>query len=264
MSKKKLVSLALACVLAFTLAVPALATSSNRQTVVTALYKDVTINVTVPATQDATINPYALPLVVRERDATYGEVKVIGEQIVSLPMALRNNGDVSLNVHVKLSAAVHGNLKLSSTAPTDKTNTAYAYFQIKSDNATSGPLEDLKGLAVDDADEIDYQIAAALADEDVWTGVDKHALTARGADVKDAAILYAVAHEADPDATPGSAEAQIEYANGSIAVMRIAGNVVAEPDTPWTPGNKQSDGSVTGDGFTATLVFTFTPHVATP
>lgn len=257
---KKLVALALACVLAFTLAVPALA---DNETVVTGTYEEVPVAVTVPADTTATINPYALPVIIGQ-NASGGNVKVSGQQIVSLPMQLSNEGDVAMNVSVTVSATPKGGLKLVSAAPaaTDTGKSAYVYLQILAD-ATASDLAGLKGPEAS-ASEIEQAVLAILSDSDTygsyWDATQKIVFTAKEVEWKNVAVLAAATVT---EATPGDATSETStYNAGSIAVLRVAGNIVVSPKTAWndtTIPATDTAAAIPPDGFEARIVFSFAP-----
>ena len=105
--KNRILSGAMAGVLAMSLAVPAFA--ADNTTVVTGSYKAVTIDVTVPTTGTAFINPYGLDLDVD--DGASGTVTIKGQQIVSAPMAIKNESAMDLSV----TATVTGEIDLTAT-----------------------------------------------------------------------------------------------------------------------------------------------------
>ena len=71
MKFKRIMSGALAGTLALSMSATALAAgatvdTANRDTVITGTYKDIALEVVVPKTADAFINPYGLPIVLEE------------------------------------------------------------------------------------------------------------------------------------------------------------------------------------------------------
>ena len=107
--KNRVLSGAMAGVLAMSLAVPAFA--ADNTTTVTGTYKAVTIDVTVPETGVAFINPYALEIEVPESEGSTTNVRISGQQIVSAPMAIQNKTAMDLSV----SATVTGEVDLTKT-----------------------------------------------------------------------------------------------------------------------------------------------------
>lgn len=273
MSQKKLVSLALAVVMLAALAVPAFAASAGNTTVVTGAYQEVPVSVSVPGNTTATINPYALPVKIGT-SASGGDIKVSGQQIVSLPMMLANEGDVDLNVSVTVSATQLGGLKLATAelakddqgkvTVTDKS--AFVYLQIVADDATDGDLKDLKGVKDTDAANILAALLAAYTNDDVWADAGTDIVFTTKEVKHENVIVIKAAKTPIVEASGGNITTQPEYDVGSIAVLRIAGEVVTEPKTKWSEGARTgggADGSlpIPADGFEAKIVFSFSPNV---
>ena len=141
--RKRLLLTALAAVFAGTMSFSAFA-ETNRTTTVTVRYAEPTIDVTVPQTGNAYINPYGLPIEVK------GGLKVTGQQITSDPMGIQNKSDVDLEINVEITGEVSGDVRLMSD-PIDSdstTKSAFVYLQMK--QFTEGTFSDediLKNLA---------------------------------------------------------------------------------------------------------------------
>lgn len=106
MKSKKLLSLALALIMSLSLAVPALAAGDPNTTVISGSFEDVVIDVEVPATGTAFINPYGLDLKVPDGAGGSDKVTIKGQQIVSAPMALKNKTAMDLNVSATVTGAI--------------------------------------------------------------------------------------------------------------------------------------------------------------
>jgi hypothetical protein len=244
MLNKKLTSLVLAGAMAASLAVPAFAAETtektdNRATNVTAAYQEVTIAVVVPSDATVVINPYALPVAIG-KDSSDADVKVENQQIVTKPLALKNQSDVDLDINISYTSAVKGNFTFA-TAAIDDTNTknaGFVYLDVKEDKT-------LSGTEVSDAD-----IAGAWKDVQ-WDSYDEKATNE---------LLLKATTTAVPKtgmgtlaaATVGDDGTFSEYNEGSIAFVGVTGSCVTSPKTAWT----------TKDGFTLKLAFTFTPNTS--
>ena len=98
--RKRLFLTALAAVFAGTMSFSAFAVET---TTIEVTYVEPTIEVTVPQTGKAYINPYALPVQV-----SGGAVTVAGQQIASDPMVIINRSEVDLEVRVEVTGTVTG------------------------------------------------------------------------------------------------------------------------------------------------------------
>lgn len=248
--KNRVLSGAMAGVLAMSLAVPAFA-ADDHTTVVTGKYQDTPIAVTVPETGKAFINPYGLNIEVpedAEDSSNTNKTTISGQQIVSAPMAIMNQSAMDLNVNVTvtgkvaaLSDATAIPMKLATVttkgvgaegdddyvAPATA-KSAFVYLQAKTATDTSGAAAALAtefaGWAASDYD----------ADKDIIVGT-------KAATKEGIAVLRA--------ATPAAGGSSATYNAGSIALFRLTGDCVATPKTAWTEE----------DSFEATLAFSFRP-----
>lgn len=242
--KNRILSGAMAGALALSLAVPAFA-ATNTTTEVTATYQAITIDVVVPATVSAQINPYGLPVDIVKSDST--KVSFTGQKILTQPTAaIMNKMGVDLTVKASVTGAVKA-LPTSSTATPMKLATealtadttaksVFAYVQAKASTQTGAPDT-----------QTSHTIADALVDEyKGWTqayDADKDILVKAGTETKENFITLKAAKM---DATSGAFDG---YKAGSIAMIRVAGDAVASPREAWTAD----------DGFTATIAYTFMP-----
>lgn len=284
MSKKKLLTLALACIMLVTLAVPVFATGNNTPqfdpnsdltTVVKALYQEVPISVSVPTSGDVVLNPLGMPVPVRELNGR-GEYDLSG-QIISYPMYITNMSKVDLSIKVEVTGSTQGGLIFSpsSISTSAAAKQAYVRLQVLSvpDDASDPNLLALTADGVDTANEIFDAVLPILADEAYWAtesnskGANVTACTVgvAKATINNAGVLKKAtpyrAEASGGDISPGdvgSEEQLFAYNTGSIAIFRLTGVMASSPVTPWTA---PVDGEG-GDGFTATVVFSFTPVVA--
>lgn len=241
--KNRILSGAMAGVLAMSLAVPAFA--ADNTTVVTGSYKAVTIDVTVPTTGTAFINPYGLDLDVD--DGASGTVTIKGQQIVSAPMAIKNESAMDLSV----TATVTGEIDLTATdmklatsstkgsgsegdadyvAPATS-KSAFVYLQAKQEPALTGSTVAANDVAAKCAA---WGASAYDAATDVIVGT--RAVT------KDNLVTLRAANV--------NAGTFTSYNAGSVALFRLTGDCVAAPRaSEWK----------TTDTFKTTIAFTFLP-----
>lgn len=256
LNKKRFLSTVLAGAMALSLAVPAFAaegdeggnTPDPNTTVITATYEDIEMNVIVPQTGTASINPYGLPVDVEKSDNSKATLAA-GQQILSQPLYIKNQMGMGLKVGATVTAAVTGGFKFAATeaaitgqaadaengvaaiAPAT-TNSGFVFLQSKASAVTGA----------------DNAVADDLIDEyAAWTAQAYNSATdvilgTKAVEQPDFATLVA----AKMDDTTGAFD---EYDAGSILLLRLAGKVVEAPKTPWKAA----------DGFSTTVVFTFKP-----
>jgi hypothetical protein len=246
LTKKKLASLALAGVMTLSLAAPAFAATSesttNRSLKVTAAYQAVTINVVVPTTGTVIINPYALPVSIGT-GADDSKVE-ISKQIVTKPMAIKNQAGYDLDMNITTTTAVTGTLKFASADDVAKEgNTANqaCITMYVAPTTLTGDKDTVSDGAIVDLYEENYETGW-----DKVTDVKTQVLATGSLATK--AILTLKAAKVDSDT--GAFD---EYTSGSVAVIGFDGSCVTEPKTAWT----------TKDGLTCTVAFTFTPATTT-
>lgn len=244
--KTRIFSGLMAGILAVSLAVPAFA-SSNTSTNITGTYVDIVIDVNVPTTGTAQVNPYGLPVKLDDTS------KITGEQIVTKPLLLVNNSDSNLNVSASVTATATGDLRFATAAPTasDTYKSAFVYLQMKStalDNtnkATTAQVtanEDIQGL---DPTAVNPVFAGWKQDYAAATDL---VLNGTSAVTKDKMATLAAA-----TVTTAGGNTTVTWNAGSVAAFRLAGKVNANPKDPW----------VVRDGFTAAIAFTFKPDTTT-
>lgn len=246
---KRIATTALAGAMAMSMAVPAFAAAN--ETKITAKYAEVKIDVVVPTTGTATINPYALSVAVKK--STDATVDIEKQQIVSMPLAIVNKSKMKLNVGATVTSTETGAFKFTdediSDTAAETGNKAYVYLDAKTTTFTQTDMVDGK------------------LDQDKL--IDEFAKWQKGSQTMESGgIALAVKDGSDivltnkADATsapliqlnPGAANTagEIEVKSGGIAMFRLAGSVAKSPTTAWK----------TTDGFTTTIAFTFEPDLS--
>ena len=129
MNFKKIMSTALAGVMALSLAVPAFAaansdTSLEQNTAITGTTQAPTIKITVPAAGTVTVNPYKMAVSVGGSDVT--------DQIISATQFIDNASDVAVKVSAQVTGTAAGNLAFATASTQTKavtTNSVFMYFE---------------------------------------------------------------------------------------------------------------------------------------
>lgn len=240
--KKRILSSALAGVLAVSMAIPAFA--EDPSTVLTATYAEPVISVTVPATGAVVINPYGMPVVLNPDAAAADQASIVGAQIVTKPLAIVNTGATDLKVSASVTAETTGDLRLATSKPSssDTTKSAYVYLQMtnseldKNQAAGSSATDAIAGM-----DNKEVSKAVAAWEQRAYTS-STDLLLSGTAEAKKENMLTLKASDATGDAQ-----------KGSVGLFRLAGQVVASPREAWA----------TTDGFTATVAFSFKPDLTT-
>lgn len=244
MNMKRFGSMAMAGVLALSLTVPAFA--ADPSTTIEGGYEEIPIAVTVPTTGTAKINPYGLPVKMGKSDES--TVNITNQQINHEVLAIRNNGDVGLDVNVSSLVIVpKGDLAIGSTKDTGKT--------IKVDLEIAG-LNDPKYAVSSESESLNDLLIDAFAANATWAsaGTLGAPVAAKGAAASAITAAKSNAALASLGASTVTADG-VTYGNSSIALFRLKGDMAQSPvktdgsDDPWA----------STDGFTATIVFKFTP-----
>jgi hypothetical protein len=251
LNHKRILSLILAGAMSAALAVPAFADGeteatetkeANTATNITATYQAVTIAVVVPETGETIINPYALPVVIGQ-DGSDKDIEV-SEQIITKPLALKNQSKVKLNVSATVTTTLNEktDMTLASTALTseDTAKKAFVFLDVVQDKTLTGEADSVT----------DGKVNAAFKAA-TWTDPTKYSETTTGAIALNATKAVTKSNMAVLAASTYSDGAFSKYTEGSIAFFRLNGNCVASPSkSAWTAD----------DGFTAKIAFTFTPN----
>lgn len=258
--KKRILSGAMAGVLALSLAVPAFATGTTAEpntTNVDATYQAADIAVTVPETGKAFINPYGLDIEVPENAADSGNTNkttISGQQIVSAPMAIKNESKMDLKVGATVTGTVKSGSTMTFAAASTKgtpdlpdtdanyvapstTKAAFVYLQAKASTAADTDLVGAStGVTAD-------KIADAFAE---WAPQAYNSTTDVVVGTREAKTEKLVSLRAATVTTSGSTTTTT-YNPGSIALFRLSGDCPVSPRTAWAAT----------DGFTTKIAFTF-------
>jgi hypothetical protein len=237
---KKIMSLAMASAMVASMAVPAFA--ADKTTTVNVTYAETPISVTVPTQGSAQINPYGLPVTVTTTGSSTAS-KITGQQIVTTPMAIKNDGDVALTVGAKVVTTATG-LTIVNKAPTAKTTEKQAFVQLQMVASTA------TGDSTNKATDIEDKIFSESADSSTWENATSLTLVGVTTESPDAvATASEMATLAASKVTKGTSGDTIEYQAGSIVLLRLTGTVTQNPTTAWAAADK----------FSSVITYTFQP-----
>lgn len=253
MKSKKLIAMGLAVVMTAALAVPALA----EDTVITGMYEEIKIDVEIPNTGTAVINPYEMPVKAMYKatpDAKGEEVAALttAGKIATQPLIGVSTCEVALDVGATVTGTPKGNLMLSNKdISAAKTTSAVVYLECKQDMTLSSaeisstdsdkPISGIKGqeavAAFNAWPTSTYDFGTTDAAK--AANADKVLVTESGSTKLGLCTLAAAKDNA------GTMEPQ----TGSFLLARLGGDVVQSPTDGWTAK----------DGVVVNVAFTFTP-----
>lgn len=229
MNFKKIMSTALAGVMALSLSAPVLAADTDlvQSTEIEGSTQTPTISISVPANASVILNPYKMSVDLTPDD-TDDDV-TSNAQIISATNYIKNKTDVALSVSATVTGKAAGEAVFATastqTGKAVTTKSAFVYLEV----IDAGAGED--GDATEPAD--------ALTD-DSWKAYDAKAanqilLAAKAVNKANMLTVPAVAEDAS-----------------SFIAYRLAGDAASSPTKAWT----------SADTVSATIAFTFTPTVA--
>ena len=256
MNTKRIVSTALSAAMALSLSVPAFAadTKPNTETVINGTYTEAVIDVVVPQTGNAFINPYGLGTSVTK--STDAEVAIKG-QIVTAPMYIINNSGLDLDVGAVITPELGANatmkLATASTKGTpDKDETAPDYVAPATTKSAYVIAQGVASAVASNGEE--------LADTDIDKILDEYALDATwDAAESSAPLTVSSTGVAKPvevtkfatlkKATIDASGAITKHEAGSVMLYRLTGDCVKSPKDAWAET----------DTFKVNMAFTFSP-----
>lgn len=256
MNLKRFASTVMAGVMTLSLATTAFAAASqpDNSTVVEGSYKEIPIAVEVPTTGTAQINPYGLPVEVTLSSGN--TVSLMGQKITTQPLSIKNQGSVSLDMDASLLVIPKGDVAIAANKDTGKTIKVDLEVAGMNDSALAvlSDNEKLPDLLIQKfADDASWENAVTLAAPAVANGTTTGTANKSndGTNTSPMAVLGA--------ATVNTGAGTTTYAANSIALFRLTGDLAEEPVTGSAPSTTDDPWKAT-DGFTATIVFKFTPH----
>ncbi len=247
MKCKRLISMGLATVMAMALGVPALAAN----TVITGTYQEIKIDVAIPTTGTAVINPYNMPVKAMSGTDEVGALTTAGK-IATQPLIGISTCEVALDVGATVVGAPKGNMMLASEDISEETtNSAVIYLECKqdrtlyaSDVTTNTTLKPISGIAGDSAVNAFNQWATSTYNfaTDVTAETDNKdkVLVTETENTKQGLCTIFKGTEISGTMKPQQ---------GSFLLARLGGDVVQNPSEAWS--NR--------DSVAVTVSFTFTP-----
>lgn len=264
MKLKKILSMGMALAMTAALAVPAFAAGGDADTPknvteITGAYTETVIDVVVPATATAVINPYGLGTTVTKSDGTT-KVTVTG-QVITPTQTIINKTDLNLTVGATIVGEVTAlpdgadpltAMKLAATTTkgsgTEGSDNYVAPATAKSAfvQLQAVPAPAAVTTAGLDADNLLDAVIAEGVKDATWASAKTVTVGTKA--VTENELVSLKKATIDPD--DGSVTA---YPTGSIALFRLTGDCVVSPKNEWTEN----------DGFKVTVSFTFAPAPAT-
>ena len=273
---KRLASLAMAGALALSISAPAFAATTGtmtnptagKSTRITATYEEATVDVLVPATATAIINPLGIGYDVAKSDST--KASFTG-QICTVPMAIYNKSALDVKVGATASATINQSavpMRLATaTTKAQGTEGQDDYVPAQTSKSAFVQLEVVAAPATiktsGGADQTDTtlndNIIVESAKAATWSGVaadKKLTIGTRAASVDDMVRLKKALDDGS-----GNFDG---FDVGSIALFRLTGDCVENPNGGWIKANATASPSpaVVGDGFVADITFSFKPVVS--
>lgn len=253
MNMKRFGSIAMAGALALSLAAPAFAVGTT--TTIEGGYQDMEISVVVPESGTAQINPYGLPVEVTKSDGAT-KVQITGQQITSLPLSLKNQGNVPMAVSASLTVLPKGDaiIKENAIGATEKGKEINVTLEVAGLNDNALKLDSLDPT-------LDDLLLDKFAADSTWSGLAAASKLA-AKDANKGATTGTAAKSTAAMATLGAAtvaDGTVTYGAKSIALFRLSGKVNEAPNDGAAAPNTKDTPWAEADGFTATVVFGFKP-----
>ena len=251
MKCKKISALFLTGAMTLALAAPAFAADANT-TVIDGQFKAITIDVSVPATGSAIINPYSMPVKAVADDASKTELTEVttAGKIATNPLVIYNKTTTNLSVGATVTAEVPSTsgLEIVSVPVKDTATDKQAQVYLEAVRDTSLKKNDV--VAAPDASSI-----CGVKGTNVINAFNKWEPTTFNKSAKnqipvipgEESIKEGIAIMSAGKTAAGSTTADPEP--GSFVLVRLAGTVAKNPETKWAAT----------DTFKVNVAFSFTP-----
>ena len=274
---KRLASLAMAGALALSISAPAFAATTGtmtnptagKSTRITATYEEATVDVLVPATATAIINPLGIGYDVAKSDST--KASFTG-QICTVPMAIYNKSALDVKVGATASATINqSTIPMRLATETTKGHgsegdddyvapqtSKSAFVQLEVASAPTGISSAITSATGENDSTLNDAIITESAKSATWGSVaagKKLTLGTRAVTVEDMVTLG----KATMNATTGVFD---KFGATGIALFRLTGDCVENPNGGWIKANATASPAVVGDGFVADITFSFKPVVS--
>lgn len=262
MNMKRFGAAAMTGALALSLAAPAFAASST----ITGAFEAVDLQVTVSQTGAALINPYGLPVELKSGAAGSEDVDatISGEQVTTAaPLTIANGSAVALAVSATVTGAEVGDAKLVSDINAnvvtgdnaDTPKNIVARFEAFPAPGIDGDTIADAAIVINGSTSADDKTAKYAADSALNTAFG--ALKSEDAVLTAPVLTDASVAEGTLILREGDDGTALE---GGVAFFRLAGEVVKNPTAAWVEADPTATPNpIVGDGFTATIAFTFEP-----
>lgn len=253
MKCKKISALVLTGAMTLALAAPAYAADANT-TEISGAYKAITIDVSVPTTGSAIINPYSMPVKAVADDTSHTELTEVttAGKIATNPLVIYNKTTINLSVGATVTAEVPSTsgIEMVDVAVKDTVTDKQAQVYLEAVRDTSLKNTDI----VDPADATSIcglNGANVIKAFNKWesTTYNKSAKNQIGVMPGEERSKEGIAILSAGKTTGSGSTAVTKPEPGSFALVRLAGTVAKKPDNKWAAT----------DTFKVNVAFTFTP-----
>lgn len=253
MKFKKISALVLTGAMTLALAAPAYAVDANT-TVIDGKYKTITIDVSVPTTGSAVINPYSMPVKAVADDTNKTELTEVttAGKIATNPLVIYNKTTTNLSVGATVTAEVPTTSGLEIVAAPVKDTVTDKQAQVYLEAIRDTSLKNTDVVTTPDATSI-----CGLKGDNVIKAFNTWAPTTFNKSAKNQipvtpgedSIKEGIAVMSAGKTTGTGSSAVTKPEPGSFVLVRLAGTVAKNPENKWAAT----------DTFKVNVAFTFTP-----
>lgn len=232
-NNRKKIALILVLALTLAIAIPALAAQTTR---VVGKYEVPAIEVIIPTSGQAVINPYKLPIKIMADDqSTIGNLKNAG-QIATRPLVGVNLSEVDLDIGATVVGEATGDFILTAEAPanTVKTKSGQVYLDLANANYDLGYDTTIAGSSTAVCG--GFNATAVMSALEGWTEADynkdspatNHLLVSARADSKQHMVTIKAMTDSDSDGAVDT------IPSDGYFMARLIGKVTVMPTEEWT------------------------------
>lgn len=252
MKCKKISALFLTGAMTLALAAPAFAADANT-TVIDGQFKAITIDVSVPATGSAIINPYSMPVKAVADDASKTELTEVttAGKIATNPLVIYNKTTTNLSVGATVTAEVPSasGLEIVSVPVKDTATDKQAQVYLEAVRDTSLKKTDVAAAGATTICGVNGANVIKAFNKWEPTTFNKSAKNQIPVIPGEESIKEGIAIMSAGKTTGTGSSATTDPEPGSFVLVRLAGTVAKNPETKWAAT----------DTFKVNVAFSFTP-----